>query len=123
MDLGLDEDFHELKINEDFAKRFEHNKRRELLDKARQKYGEQALLDSEKSEESESSSSDDSEAELLNERVESKFLQVIDAIRSKDKDRLNKLAKGDPNANIFDDEDFENERVAKSKKTKFTLKD
>jgi hypothetical protein len=35
MDLGLDEDQHEFKINEEFAKRFEYNKRRELLDKAR----------------------------------------------------------------------------------------
>ncbi len=34
----------ELKINPEFARRFEHNKRRELLDKAKEKYGERALL-------------------------------------------------------------------------------
>lgn len=94
------------KINEDFAKKFEHNKRRELLDKAKQKYGEQALLDDNESEQSESSSSDDSEAELINERVESKFLQVIAAIRSKDQGKIQKLTKGNPDANIFEDEDF-----------------
>jgi hypothetical protein len=27
-------------INEDFAKKFEHNKRRELMDKTKEKYGE-----------------------------------------------------------------------------------
>ena len=35
MDLGLEDDQQPFKINEEFAKRFEHNKRRELLDKAR----------------------------------------------------------------------------------------
>ena len=113
------------KINEDFAKKYEHNERRVLLDKARQKYGEQALMDEAgESEESESSSSDDSEAELINERVESKFLQVIDAIRSKDKDKISKLTKGKAaDANIFEDEDF-SETVHEGKKEKaFTLKD
>jgi hypothetical protein len=33
------------------------------------------------------------------------------------------LAKGDPNANIFDDEDFEGVITIKTKDTKFTLKD
>lgn len=42
-DGGRGED--NLKINEEFAKKFEHNKRRELLDKAKQKYGERALLE------------------------------------------------------------------------------
>jgi len=60
---------------------------------------------------------------LLNERVESKFLEVINAIRSKDIEKINRLAKGDPNANVFDDEDFEGEKNTKKKDTKFTLKD
>ena len=39
----------ELKINKDFAKRFEHNKRRQLLEQGKQFYGEKALrLDDEK---------------------------------------------------------------------------
>lgn len=52
---------------------------------------------------------------MLNERVENKFLQVMEAIRSKDKDKLNSLANGDPNANIFGDEDFEGNMVVKTK--------
>ena len=60
---------------------------------------------------------------MLNERVENKFLQVMEAIRSKDKDKLNSLANGDPNANIFGDEDFEGNMVVKTKDQKFTLKD
>jgi hypothetical protein len=74
-------------------------------------------------EESESSSSDDSSAELLNERVENKFLQVIDAIRKKDLEKINKLANGDPNANVFVDEDFEAAERTKTKDQKYTLKD
>lgn len=94
-----------------------------MLDKARQKYGEEALLSNAEEASSSSSSSDDSEAELLNERVESKFLQVISAIRSKDKDKINKLAKGDPNANIFDDDDFDTAKGQTTKDKKYTLKD
>jgi len=52
-----------LKVNEEFAKRFEHNKRRELLDKAKEKYGKD--LEGAEEEES-SSSSEDESAELLN---------------------------------------------------------
>ena len=111
------------KINEDFAKKYEHNKRRELLDIAKWKYGEAALLDdARESEESESSSSDDSEAELINERVENKFLQVMDAIRSKDKDKIASLSKA-PDANIFEDEDFSETKNETKKDKKFTLKD
>jgi len=70
------------KINEDFARKFEHSKRREILDKAKQKYGARALqsYQDEDGEQSSSSSSDDSEAELINERVENKFMQVMAAI-------------------------------------------
>ena len=35
----------ELKINSEFAKKFEHNKRRELLEKGKEKYGEKAFRD------------------------------------------------------------------------------
>jgi protein KRI1 len=34
------DDLSTFKINEEFARKFEHNKRRELLDKAKVKYGE-----------------------------------------------------------------------------------
>ena len=43
------QDDHELKVNKDFAKKFEHTKRREILDKGKEKYGELVLLDEEES--------------------------------------------------------------------------
>jgi protein KRI1 len=73
-------------INTEFAKRFEHNKRRELLDKAKEKYGEKALLDlgDDDQEESEEEEEEDDEGELINATVEKKFLETIAMIRSND---------------------------------------
>lgn len=34
------QDDDEFKVNEEFARKFEHNKRRELMDKTKDKYGE-----------------------------------------------------------------------------------
>ena len=49
----------ELKINPEFARKFEHNKRRELLDKGKEVYGERALLGSDASSQSSSEEEDD----------------------------------------------------------------
>lgn len=49
----------ELKINPEFARKFEHNKRRELLDKGKEVYGERALLGSDASSHSSSEEEDD----------------------------------------------------------------
>ena len=71
----------DLKINEEFAKKFEHNKRRDILDKAKEKYGEKVLLD----EESQSSQEEeDDEGLLINAAVEKKFLETIAMIRAND---------------------------------------
>jgi protein KRI1 len=75
------------KINEEFARKFEHNKRRELLDKAKEKYGERALLDIPNQEGEGSGSEDedeDDDGELINATVEKKFLETIAMIRSND---------------------------------------
>ena len=56
-----------------------------MLDKARNKYGDAALNSAGEGASDESSSSeDDSEAELLNPRVEAKFIEVLTAIRTND---------------------------------------
>ena len=70
------EGFDTLKINKEFASRFEHNAKRKFLEKGKAKYGKD--LDAPLSSSESSSSEDDSDAELLNPRVEkssSKCLQ------------------------------------------------
>lgn len=96
------------KINAEFAKKFEHNKRRELLDKAKEKYGEKALLaeisklDRDGSDgDSSSFEEEDDEGELINAKVEKKFLETIAMIRTNDP-KL-KEAEGE----LFKDEDFD----------------
>jgi protein KRI1 len=73
-----------LKINPEFARRFEHNKRRELLDKAKEKYGEKALLGSDASSSESEEEEEDDDGELINANVEKKFLETIAMIRTND---------------------------------------
>ena len=87
----------DLKINPEFARRFEHNKRRELLDKAKA----QDLLGSDDSEESVEEEDDD--GALINANVEKKFLETIAMIRSNDP--KHKAVEGE----VFRDEDFEDD--------------
>ena len=113
----------DFKINEDFAKKYEYQERRKALEKGKKKFGKEvfdAAVFSKENEveyDSESSSSeDDSEAELLNPKLETKFLEVLTAIRNNDP----KLK--ETKTNLFNDEDFEvNQKEAKEKS--FTLKD
>jgi len=101
----------DLKINPDFARRFEHNKRRELLDKAKDFHLLSDASDSEASVEEE-----DDDGALINANVEKKFLETIAMIRSNDP-KL-KAVEGE----VFRDEDFESgddreERVVHKKLT------
>lgn len=112
---GSKDDINSLKINEDFAKKFEHNKRRELLEKGQDKYGK-ALIEGEK-EESSSEEEEDDEGELINQKVEEKFLQTIAMIRSNDPKM--KEVKED----LFVDEDFEEDQVKSKTSKKLTYKD
>lgn len=105
-----------MRINEEFAKKFEHNKRRELLDKGQAKYG--TLLDNDNSESQESSEDEDDDGDLINAKVEKKFLETIAMIRANDP-KL-KEAEGE----LFNDEDFDEGEVVKQKKDKkMTYKD
>ena len=72
-------------INTDFAKKYEHNERRKLLEKAKEKYGEKALLDSAEDESDQSSSEEeDDDGELINPKFEKKFLETMRMIREND---------------------------------------
>lgn len=114
----------DLQINEAFAKRFEHNKRRELLDKAKEKYGEKALLGDDDGSDAESSSSssndEDEDANLLNPKLERKFLETLALIRENNPKLME--MKGE----VFQDSDFEDDEMdaKKEKRSKpVTYKD
>lgn len=117
----INDDSQGFTINQEFAKRFEHNKRRELLEKGRQVYGEKALEDNGNEEEQSEEESEDEEAELINPRFESKFLETIAMIRNNDP----KLK--DIKDELFQDDDFEEDDVnlakASTSKKKLTYKD
>ena len=89
-----------LKINSDFARRFEHNKKREEKEKLEEKYGKSANLKrsrvdtgEEENDDEEDSSSDESEdddAELATRDVDEEISATLNAIRSKDPKVYNK---------------------------------
>jgi protein KRI1 len=70
-------------VNEAYAKRFEHNKKREEKDRLEEKYGK-AEIEEQKSDESSSDESEDDDAELATEDVDDEILATLNAIRSKD---------------------------------------
>ncbi len=108
-----------LTINEDYAKKFTYNKKREALEKAKQKFGK----DFEHYEEEESDDqSEDSEGQLINEKVMTKFIETY--IKLKD-DNLAKQFLVNKNP-VFNDEDFDEVTVRKKKqeeKIKYSVND
>ena len=106
--LDKDQDF-SLKVDPNFAKSFEIRKRREEIQKAKQKAKELELYSpSEKS----SSESEDSSAELLTKKANTKFIKILSMIKSG-----NPQLK-DPNFQAFSDSDFEASSVSSEKASK-----
>ncbi|EXJ77449.1 hypothetical protein A1O3_09675 [Capronia epimyces CBS 606.96] len=81
----------DLKVNEDFARRFEHNKKREELQRLEEKLGkstrkrkrDEGATDDE-SDSDESTSESEDEGELVTEALDAEIMATINAIRSKD---------------------------------------
>ena len=98
-----------LKINSKFAKSFEIRKRREEIHTAKMRAQELAIYS-----ESENSSeeSEDSSAELLTKKADSKFMKVLSMIKKGDP----KLK--DPNFQAFKDSDFETSSNSSEKESK-----
>ena len=80
-----------LKINEDFARRFEHNKKREEKDRLEEKYGkasgksdrgQNGLIDDD--EDSSEDESEDDDAELATKDLDAEIAETLAAIRRKD---------------------------------------
>lgn len=115
--MSKKEDINTLKINEDFKKRFEYNEKRKILEKAKEKYGKDLLIQSEN--EDDDDESEDSEAELINKQVMNKFLKTIIALDegpTKAKELVNNKE------SVFSEEDFKIEKSSKQK-LGFTVKD
>lgn len=71
----------QLKINEDYARKFEHNKKREELHRLQEKYGVNGDAPSESSSEDES---EDDEAVLITEDLDAEISATLAAIKNKD---------------------------------------
>ena len=120
LDKGNDNDLNVFKINENYAKRFEHNKKREFLENTTKKYGEKRIFEREE-DDSENDVSEDSNAELINPRVMEKFISAIVKIQD-DKGAKELLETKDF---LFNEEDFEydNDKPVNDKGTKITVKE
>ncbi|KAF7196395.1 Protein kri1 [Pseudocercospora fuligena] len=111
------------KINEEYAKRFEHNKKREERHRLEEKYGnddaKKRKRSGEEDDESDESSTDESEdddAELATADVDDEIMATLQMIRNKDPKRL------DQNVKFYKEFDADNTAVKKEDKP-MTLQD
>ncbi|KAK3898454.1 KRI1-like family C-terminal-domain-containing protein [Staphylotrichum tortipilum] len=74
----------QLKINEEYARRFEHNKKREDLHRLQEKYGPGAGGANEESESSSDDESEDDDAALVTEDLDAEISATLQAIKNKD---------------------------------------
>jgi len=102
LDEGLPVSSH-LTVNKSFAESFDRRKRREEIQKAKERARELGI-DLEREEGDSSSTSEDEEADLLNDKVDAKFFKLLTLIKHKDP-RLK-----DENFHMFSDSDFDEEQ-------------
>ncbi|KAJ4992808.1 Protein KRI1-like protein [Stagonosporopsis vannaccii] len=83
------------KVNEEYARRFEHNKKRAEQHRLEEKYGKGKAFpnEDEDSEDSEEGVEEDDDAELLNEALDEEVMATLNALRSKDPRIYNKDVK------------------------------
>lgn len=115
-----------LKINKEFAKKFDHMKRREELEKAEMKFGKDFFkkkgAEDDDDEDSEDLESEDSNAELVNDRVMEKFIDTM--VKLQDDKNVKELL--ETKEEIFKEEDFKQKRKInddKKKEKAFTVND
>ena len=73
----------DLKINEEYARRFEHNKKREELQKLEEKYGKGGK-GADESDESSTDEDEDDEAFLVTDQLDAEISATLAAIKNKD---------------------------------------
>ena len=104
-------------INKNFADKYEHNQKRIEVERLEAKYGKQKIGDNNELSYSESDDeSEDSDAYLVTDKAESKFVELIQRIKKNDQTLLK--MEGD----YFEDDDFVQKEKSKKDKKK-TLKD
>lgn len=112
-------DDNKLVINEAYAKKFDDLKRKEAMDRAKEKYGQNYFFHSESENNQSDSESEDSRADLLNDKVLEKFVDTI--VKLQDNDKVKELVGMEKP--IFEEEDFEMKKEKKKEKKAFTIKD
>ena len=86
-DLGGDKGGKEFKINESYAESYNRFREKEVYQKLKDKYGEDAAkksLEEAMEEDSEDSESEDDDAEALTEQVEKDFFKTLAMLKTKD---------------------------------------
>mmetsp|Transcript_34271 Transcript_34271/g.80862 ORF Transcript_34271/g.80862 Transcript_34271/m.80862 type:complete len:698 (+) Transcript_34271:68-2161(+) len=94
-----------LRVNKDYAHRFEDRKRKQELDRLRQQYGDAPLEDD--SDDSEAGVEEDDDGEQLTREVDVQIFRTIDAIRTRDPSIR------DPSKHFFDELPEKKAAVAK----------
>ncbi|TVU19921.1 hypothetical protein EJB05_36103, partial [Eragrostis curvula] len=115
------EDLSKIQINEEYARRFEHNKRRELMQRHEERKKRGLVADSDdEEEESEEDEDEEDEDAIASRRVDRRVFEVIRRIRSGDPSILDKDAKVYSSSSSSEDEDGEEEepKQGKAKKEK-----
>ncbi|KAL7208791.1 hypothetical protein ACSBR1_030508 [Camellia fascicularis] len=101
---GSDEDISKIKVNKEFARRYEHNKKREDLQKLEELKKKGLVEDSSDSKSDDEASSDESdEDELINPKKDLVFLNALIKVKNQDPKLKNKEAK------LFESENEEEE--------------
>ncbi|KAJ5157242.1 uncharacterized protein N7482_008342 [Penicillium canariense] len=111
------------KINEDYARRFEHNKKREEVQKLELKYGKASSLGKHRAgepfddEESSSDEEEDDDGELATEALDAEIMATLKAIREKDPRVY------DAEASFYSKFDEDTEAPKEKKEKSMTLRD
>jgi len=125
-----------LKVNEKFARRFEHNERRKEEHRLKERVGKEYLLkqmyhrtrelaDEDEDDEDESSSSESDEGEI-EEKREKQFVEVLEKLKNKDPsvyDPTMKVYESDSSSSDDDDQKKKKKKKTTKKKKKMTLRE
>ncbi|KAF6985255.1 hypothetical protein CFC21_003146 [Triticum aestivum] len=118
---GPAEDYSNFQIDEGYARRYEHKKRREALDRLKEKKKKEALVadpDDEDDDDSDDESDEDEAVAAASRRVDRRVLQVIRRIRSGDSAIFDKDAKVYSSSSEDEDEDGAEGEPKEGKKAK-----
>ncbi|XP_037419627.1 calcium-dependent protein kinase 1-like [Triticum dicoccoides] len=118
---GPAEDYSNFQIDEGYARRYEHKKRREALDRLKEKKKKEALVadpDDSDDDDSDDESDEDEAVAAASRRVDRRVLQVIRRIRSGDSAIFDKDAKVYSSSSEDEDEDGAEGEPKEGKKAK-----